>query len=184
MLVETTVLSTVTPDVGGNDKFKGIIDPSRWCKLTGRREVVGFEVHDAGLALEELESGFWNDDILVVCQTGESFSLTEASRASVIKGNDCFWFDTGKEHIITNSLFRNCCGYRSDEFNQYDEFNQNTMNTINTTRHQIEVAATLIIRWVVNSTHIIQLNPEGMQGTKTLYLIIVGLDIVFTIIVA
>jgi len=30
-----------------------------------------------------------------------------------------FWCGTNQDHIITNFLFRNC-GYRSDEFNQYD----------------------------------------------------------------
>jgi len=33
-------------------------------------EVVGYEVHDTGLALEALESSFW-----IVEHTGESFSL-------------------------------------------------------------------------------------------------------------
>jgi len=58
-------------------------------------EVVGYEVHDAGLALEALEYSFWLDDMLVACRTGASFCDPDGSQAI-----------TGQEHIIIpNSLF-------------------------------------------------------------------------------
>jgi len=129
---------------------------------SGRMEVVGYEVHDAGLALEALEAGFWIDDMLVVCRTGANFSLPEGSRASGIKGSGFFWYDTGQEHIITNSLFRNC-GYRSDEFNQYDESpDRGCSNTDNLMScHQDSTVFGFL-------THSNQFNPEGMQGTKNI----------------
>ena len=123
---------------------------------------LGFEVLDAGLALEELESGFWNDDMLVVCRTGEILSLPESSRASGIKGSGYFWYETGQEHIITNSLFRNC-GYRSDEFNQYDTSpDRGCSNSDNLVGcHQDSAVFGFL-------THSDQFNPEGMQGTKNI----------------
>ena len=39
--------------------------------------------------------------------------------ATYLHGNGFFWYDTYQSHIITNTEFRNC-GYRSDQFNQYD----------------------------------------------------------------
>jgi hypothetical protein len=33
-------------------------------------------------------------------------------------GNGFFWYDTGQDHVISNSKLRNC-GYRSDEFADY-----------------------------------------------------------------
>jgi hypothetical protein len=142
---------------------KAFLIPSVGTKSwSGRMEVVGYEVHDAGLALEALESGFWIDDMLVVCRTGEILSLPESSRASGIKGSGYFWYDTGQEHIITNSLFRNC-GYRSDEFNQYDTSpDRGCSNSDNLVGcHQDSAVFGFL-------THSDQFNPEGMQGTKNI----------------
>lgn len=77
---------------------------------TGRIEIIGYESHDTGLALESLSDGFWLDNALIVCQTGERISMPSS--------NGFFWYDLYQEHIITRETFRNC-GYRSNEFNQY-----------------------------------------------------------------
>jgi hypothetical protein len=87
---------------------------------SGRMEVIKYEAHDVGLALESLESGFWIDQMLSVCRTGENWQLPPGSRATYMEGNGFFWYDTGVKHIITNSTFRNC-GYRSESYNQYDD---------------------------------------------------------------
>ena len=86
---------------------------------SGRMELIGFESHDNGLSVEALESGFWIDNMLSVCRTGEPLSLPTDARSTRIRGDGFFWYDTAQEHIITNSTFRNC-GYRSDDFNQYN----------------------------------------------------------------
>ena len=56
--------------------------------------------------------------MLGVCRTGASFDLPSGN-ANTIDGTGIFWYDTNQEHILTDLTFRNC-GYRSDQFNQYD----------------------------------------------------------------
>jgi hypothetical protein len=85
---------------------------------SGRMEVIDYECHDVGLALEALTAGFWIDNMVATCRTGEVLALP-VQRADWVRGDGFVWYDTGQEHIITDSTFRNC-GYRSDEWNQYD----------------------------------------------------------------
>jgi len=120
--------------------------------------VKGYEAHDVALALEALESGFWIDDMLVVCRTGENL-IMPSQNANYIKGNGFFWYDTGQEHIITNTTFRNC-GYRSEAYNQYDTSptrgcDGNSLNGCST--------GSTVFGFL---THSDQFTPELMQGTK------------------
>jgi hypothetical protein len=89
----------------------------------GRVEVVGFESHDAGLSVSALTvGGFWLDSALVVCRTGEAVPMPPGSSMNSIEGSGFEWYDTGQEHIITDSEFRNC-GYRGTcglEYAEYD----------------------------------------------------------------
>jgi hypothetical protein len=71
-------------------------------------EVLGFECHDCGLSIAALEAGFWIDNMLVTCRTGEPLNLPPGGYANSIAGNGFGWYDTGQEHIITRSTFRNC----------------------------------------------------------------------------
>ncbi len=75
---------------------------------SGRMEVLGFECHDCGLSIEALEAGFWIDNLLVTCRTGEPLNLPPKGRANSMGGNGFAWYDTDQEHIITRSTFRNC----------------------------------------------------------------------------
>jgi G8 domain len=75
---------------------------------SGHMEIVGFECNDCGLSIEALESGFWIDNMLVSCRTGEPLSLPDGSAANYIRANGFGWYDTDQEHIITRSTFRNC----------------------------------------------------------------------------
>ena len=54
-------------------------------------EVIKYEAHDVGLALEALASGFWIDQMLVACRTGESWQLPSNSYANKMKGDGFFW---------------------------------------------------------------------------------------------
>jgi hypothetical protein len=88
---------------------------------SGRMEIIGFESHDNGLAVAALESGFWIDQMLAVCRTGTAVALPANARITEIRGTGFVRYDTGQEHIITNSTFRKC-GYRNG-YNQYDTAN-------------------------------------------------------------
>ena len=81
-------------------------------------EVLGYETHDVGLALEAMESGFWIRDMLAECRSGEVLRMSVA-RANQVRGNGFFWYNTAQEHVITRSTFWNC-GERSEEYDQYD----------------------------------------------------------------
>jgi hypothetical protein len=85
---------------------------------SGRTEVLGYEAHDTGLSASIQESGVWYDKVLVVCRTGEP--LVMPSSPSSVTANGLLWYDHGQEHIMTDSTFRNC-GFRSDEYAQYDQ---------------------------------------------------------------
>mmetsp|Transcript_11766 Transcript_11766/g.14644 ORF Transcript_11766/g.14644 Transcript_11766/m.14644 type:complete len:1149 (-) Transcript_11766:779-4225(-) len=128
---------------------------------SGRMEVIGYESHDNGLSLEALESGFWIDNMLSVCRTGESWIMPPNSVANAVKGNGFFWYDTGQEHIITNSKFRNC-GYRSSEFDQYDTSpDRGCGDDADTGCNQKSSVFGFL-------THSDQFNPESMQATKNI----------------
>jgi len=125
----------------------------------GRMEIIGFEAHDVGLSLEALESGFWIDQMLTVCRTGQKWILPESSSPTYMKGDGFFWYDTGQEHIISNSTFRNC-GYRSDDYDQYDM--SPTRGCSDSDYNGCNSKATVF----GFLTHSDQFNPESMQATK------------------
>jgi G8 domain len=75
---------------------------------SGRMEILGYESHDSALSIEALEPGFWVDDMLVNCRSGESLVLPPGATAIYIGAYGFGWYDTGQEHIITRSTFRNC----------------------------------------------------------------------------
>jgi hypothetical protein len=121
-------------------------------------EVIGYEAHDNGLAIEALSEGFWLDNVLVVCRTGESLGFRKANELS---GNGFVWYDTNQEHIITRGTYRNC-GYRSDLYNQYDTSTTRGCgdDPTNGCRSDSSVFGFL--------THSDQFTPEVMQATKNI----------------
>jgi hypothetical protein len=78
-----------------------------------------------------------------------------------IRGDGFFWYDTGQEHIITDSVFRNC-GYRSDKYNQYDPSANRGCDDSdsNGCTDRSTVFGFL--------THSDQFTPELMQGTRAI----------------
>uniref|UniRef100_A0A7S4S4Y0 G8 domain-containing protein n=1 Tax=Ditylum brightwellii TaxID=49249 RepID=A0A7S4S4Y0_9STRA len=130
---------------------------------SGRAEIVGYESHDNGLSLEALESGFWIDNMLSQCRTGEKIVLPSGGRAYYMKGDGFFWYDTNQEHIITNSVFRNC-GYRDDEYNHYDTSPDRGCG-IDTDIDNGCSSGSTVFGFL---THSDQFNPELMQGTKNI----------------
>lgn len=127
---------------------------------SGKMEVIDYECHDLGLALEALAAGFWIDKMHVTCRTGEVLSLP-AQNAHYIQGDGIYWYDTGQEHILTDSLFRNC-GYRSDSYDQYDTSPSRgcDSNPYNGCSSDSTVFGFL--------THSDQHNPEVMQATRNI----------------
>mmetsp|Transcript_17779 Transcript_17779/g.35766 ORF Transcript_17779/g.35766 Transcript_17779/m.35766 type:complete len:1390 (-) Transcript_17779:60-4229(-) len=126
---------------------------------SGRMEVLGYESHDAGLSMEALEAGFWIDNILSVCRTGEPLALPPRARATRIKGNGFFWYDTNQAHVISNAVFRNC-GFRSTEYDQYDNSpNRGCGDNDATGCHSDSTVFGFL-------AHSDEFNPEIMQGTR------------------
>jgi hypothetical protein len=78
-----------------------------------------------------------------------------------MSGNGFFWYDTGQNHIITNSLFRNC-GYRSAQYNQYD----NSANRGCGDDAQTGCSSSSTVFGFL--AHSDQFTPEVMQGTKNI----------------
>ena len=78
-------------------------------------EIVGYEAHDTGSCMSALASGFWIDDMLVVCLSGEVIAVPPDADVRRIRGSGFFWYDTDQEHVMTNATFQNC-GYRSSKF--------------------------------------------------------------------
>lgn len=128
---------------------------------SGRMEIVGFEAHDVGLAIEALEAGFWIDNMLAVCRTGTALKLPPTASASSMSGSGFFWYDTGQEHIITNTVFRSC-GYRSQLYSQYD--NSTDRGCGDDTFTGCSKTSTVF----GFLTHSDQYNPEIMQATKNI----------------
>ena len=80
--------------------------------------MVGYEAHDVGLVVQALSTGFFLDKFLGVCRTGANLGLP-SKNAQVMDAYGIVWYDTNQKHIVTNGVFRNC-GYRSNDFTQYD----------------------------------------------------------------
>ena len=65
---------------------------------SGRMDVVKYEAHDTGLAIEALESGFYIDQMSVACRTGELLKLPE-QRADYIQADGFTWY------VTSNSIY-------------------------------------------------------------------------------
>jgi hypothetical protein len=128
---------------------------------SGRMEIVGFEAHDVGLSVEALAAGFWIDNMLAVCRTGHSIALPSGASAASIAANGFVWYDTDQQHIITNSMFRKC-GYRSQDYNQYNTAADRGCANEAATGCSSSSAAFGFL------THSDQFNPEVMQGTRNI----------------
>jgi hypothetical protein len=124
-------------------------------------EVIGFESHDNSLAIEALSSGLWINHLLAVCRTGKSLGLPEgATNNRPLEGSGFFWYDTGQEHIITQSTFRNC-GFRSDNYNQY-----NSSATRGCDDSDMSKACYSESSMFGFLTHSDEFTPKIMQGTR------------------
>ena len=65
------------------------------------------------------------NNALAVCRTGLDVSLpnygaSNGNKLSNLEGTGFVWYDTNQKHIMTNLIFRNC-GYRSEQYDQYDK---------------------------------------------------------------
>lgn len=159
---------------------------------SGRIEILGFEVHDMGLSLEALEAGVLIDRLLAQCRTGESIAVPADVNVASMLGNGFFWYgkevccilffhssvsllltwqancllfsfspDTKQEHIMSNSTFRHC-GYRSENYNQYDQSPTRGCGD-NTDSSKGCSDQSTVFGFL---THSDQFNPEVMQGTR------------------
>lgn len=125
---------------------------------SGGMEIINYEAHDVALSVEALQPGFWIDQMLVECRSGENLIMPK-QRADKITGNGFFWYDTRQEHIITSSTFRNC-GYRSNLYNQYDT--SPTRGCGNSRMNGCSRGSTTF----GFLTHSDQFTPELMQATR------------------
>lgn len=62
----------------------------------------------------------WAKVLLTVFSNGEPVAMPPGASMANVRGDGFRFYDTGQEHIITDSTFRNC-GYRSEVYNQYDK---------------------------------------------------------------
>lgn len=53
---------------------------------SGRMELVGFESHDNGISVESLSDGFWIDNMLSVCRSGEPIGLPPDASITRVRG--------------------------------------------------------------------------------------------------
>jgi len=127
---------------------------------SGRMEIIGYESHDTGMALQALEAGFWIDNLLAVCRSGDPVSMSSWSDVSYMEGTGFQWYDTGQEHIITDSTFRNC-GLRSSAYNQYNS--SPTRGCASDDTSSGCVAESSVFSFLAHSD---TFNPEIMQGTR------------------
>jgi len=126
---------------------------------SGHLEVVGFESHDIGLAMEALDAGFWADNIAVVCRSGEKLVLpVQPAFWEDVKANGFVWYDTGQLHIITNSEFRNC-GY-NEFWNASSNEGCGKAPSVASCHTESSVFGLL--------THSDEFNPEVMQSTRNI----------------
>lgn len=123
-------------------------------------DVVGYESYDSRLAAESLtDSGFWIDQMLVVCRTGNHLGLPSGGQANRMEGSGFYWYDTAQAHIITNAEFKNC-GYRSSDFAQYDS------SPLRGCGDDLSYGCRYDSTVFGLLTHSDEFTPEVMQGTK------------------
>jgi len=126
---------------------------------SGTMEIIGYECHDCGLALESLSQGLWINQMLTVCRTKTPLLVPSDANVNEIPGSGFTWYDTNQEHIISDAVFRNC-GYRSQEYDQYDQDPERGCR--NSNAHGCHSSSSV---WSM-LTHSDQFVPEMMQGTK------------------
>jgi hypothetical protein len=78
-----------------------------------------------------------------------------------IGGTGFVWYDTGQEHVITESVFRSC-GYRSNDYNQYDT---SATRGCGDSGSNACAAQSTTFGFL---THSDEFTPELMQGTRAL----------------
>ena len=71
-------------------------------------EIIDYEVHDVGLAIEALTAGFWIDNMLAECRSGEQLKMPY-QRATNVRGDGFVWYDTGQEHIVSDLKNQKAC---------------------------------------------------------------------------
>jgi len=76
-------------------------------------------------------------------------------------GDGFRWYDTGQEHIITDSTFRNC-GYRSEEYSEYDSSPDRGCGD------DFDSGCTSSSAVFEFLSHSSEHNPEVMQGTRNI----------------
>jgi len=126
----------------------------------GRMELINYECHDCGLSLESLSTdGFWADNMLGVCRSKVPLVLPGNAKAWHIPGDGFKWYDTNQEHILTNITLRNC-GYRSAEFDQYNQDPERGCGDEDSTGCHEKSSVWSFV------AHSDQFVPEIMQATK------------------
>lgn len=123
-------------------------------------DVYGFECHDCQLAVAALSQGFWMEDLLAVCRTGESLEM-QTPRANKLEGSGFYWYDTGQLHIIAESEFRNC-GLRSEDYDQYED--SASRGCANEGESNYGCSSDSTVFGLLS--HSDQFNPEVMQATR------------------
>jgi len=126
---------------------------------SGNMDVIGYECHDCGLSMESLSDGFWVNKMLTVCRTKTSLVVPNDANVYRIPGSGFLWYDTDQAHIISDAIFRNC-GYRSAEFDQYDQGADRGCGN----EDDIGCTSTSSVWGML--THSDQFVPEMMQGTR------------------
>ena len=127
----------------------------------GGMEVVKYDAHDVGLGLASLSpTGFWIDQMNVECRTGEKWAMPPDAEPKQVHASGFFWYDTLQEHIVTNSVFRNC-GWRSG----YSLYEPSSDRGCNGNMHNGCHEDSTTFGFV---THSDLHTPELMQGTKNL----------------
>lgn len=92
-------------------------------------------------------------------RTGEKLVLPAGASPTYMKGDGFFWYDTAQEHIISNSVLRNC-GYRSEEFAQYNNSpDRGCGDSPDSGCHSRSTTFGFL-------THSDEFTPELMQGTS------------------
>ena len=100
--------------------------------------------------------------MLAVCRTGEDLGKPPGTLNNRHEGNGFMWYDTNQEHIITDSTFRNC-GFRSDQYNQYDSNPARGCDNTDKT-YGCDPSSSVF----TFTSHSDQHTPEVMQGTRNI----------------
>lgn len=132
---------------------------------SGRLEIDGFEAHDSDMIIQILSRGCWMNRLLHVCRTRDHIELPEPFLTKRWAGTGLRWYDTGQEHIITHSIFRNC-GIRSNDTYVFDQYEKgDELGCVNDGSNSGCKGQSSV--WLFNSHSDLNL-PEIMQATKNI----------------